>query len=362
MLKHLVYRLPTIGQIKIGHMDFSGDKPRPVRDPYIRVASQVKNREGEWYPHPVNSILKGVDGAPPAKDVELNASGEIVALPIRLKWNESRLNFHDRYEAYDVTSGKQVCASEGVGENFKRPLSMDQGDCPTCPGPEMCAFGKKYRCGLFARLHLQIDGQGDSMSSFIFRTRGFNSVTTLRSKLVYLDALTGGHVANLPLILRLRASTKQLAYGREIYYCDITLPDGVSEIDARRAALANMDEEIVSGFPRADLEKAMLDMVVGAAFSEDEEDVEQLEDWLFEDRSASAGPSVEQAAAAVITKAANALTQQSVPGAAVGLAGLRANLAKVAQTQETAPDPSASAVAESTTTSTDEQTAVDFSA
>lgn len=335
MLKHLVYRLPTIGQIKIGHMDYSGDKPRPVRDPFIRVASQVKNREGEWHPHPVNSRLKGSGDKPPAEGVELNGSGEIIALPIRLKWNESRLNFHDRYEAYDVTSGRQVCASEGVGENFKRPASMDQGDCPTCPGPDMCAYGKKHRCGLFARLYLQIDGQGDSMSSFIFRTRGFNSVTTLRSKLSYLETLTQRNVANIPLVLRLRASTKQLAYGREIFYCDITLPDGVSEIDARRAGLKNKAEEEAADYPRSELEKTMLDMVLGASFSESEEDTEQLEDWLFEDRANSTVPSAEQSAAAAITKAANLPAAQTIAGAAVGLAGLRANLAKVAaQRQE----------------------------
>lgn len=272
LLSGLAYITPTIGQIKIGHMSRESGKSAPRKDPYITVASMVKDRDGGWVPHPVNNQL--------AQDssVVRDASGNIVGLPVRLKFDNPRLLFRERLEALDPKKGRQVCVSCGVGTVAHGSFSA--GANSACPGVESCTVAAKYRCGLFGRLLVQIPGQDDSMASFIFRTRGWNSVRALRGRLAYFSALCGGHLSGLPLMLRLRAKSTPQSYGTPIFYLDLTLPHGVSEFDAIKMARAHREEELGSEYPRALIEDTMLRLLGNGDIEETEEEAAELEDWL----------------------------------------------------------------------------------
>jgi hypothetical protein len=91
-------------------------------------------------------------------------------------------------------------------------------------------------CKLYGRLNLFVEGQGDELGSFIFRTTDYSSVRTLAARLKYLEAVSGGHTRYLPLTLRLRAKSTTQSYRTPVYYVDLTLWEETNLTEAVRQA------------------------------------------------------------------------------------------------------------------------------
>jgi hypothetical protein len=81
-------------------------------------------------------------------------------------------------------------------------------------------------------LNVQIEGQGDDLGSFMFRTTGYNSIRTLAARLQYLNAVSGGRARYLPLSLKLRGKSTTQSHRTPVYYVDIVIRDGVESKEA----------------------------------------------------------------------------------------------------------------------------------
>lgn len=186
-------------------------KRLPEKDDEFTITSQVQTKDG-WIPHPVDDALR--QAAPGAK---------LRSIPVRLLFDDPDLSLRANYSLFDGKTGRPLCV--GNGETCRRSTASGIQTLP-CPEPAGCGVSDG-RCKPFGRLNVGIDGE-DELGSFIFRTTGFNSIRTLATRLRYLHAATGGHLATLPLELRLRGKSTAQSHRTPIYYVDLTIRPGMS--------------------------------------------------------------------------------------------------------------------------------------
>ena len=146
----------------------------------------------------------------------------------------------------------------------------------SCPGPERCPYGQQQGCKLYGRLNLFVEGQGDELGSFIFRTTGYNSVRTLAARLKYFEAVSGGLTRYLPLTLRLRAKSTTQSYRTPVYYVDLTLRDELTLTEAVGQARqeAMLDDE--AGLTIREMETVARALLRNGQFEEVDEEVPML--------------------------------------------------------------------------------------
>nr|WP_309265546.1 hypothetical protein [Aeromonas salmonicida] len=146
----------------------------------------------------------------------------------------------------------------------------------SCSGPERCAFAGQQGCKLYGRLNLFVEGQGDELGSFIFRTTGYNSVRTLAARLKYLEAVSGGHTRYLPLTLRLRAKSTTQSYRTPVYYVDLTLREETNLTEAVRQAQEAAQRDQEAGLAIDQMEQAARDLLRNGQFEDIDEEVPML--------------------------------------------------------------------------------------
>lgn len=264
MLKGLAITPPVLGRISIGKVVEKNGKRLPEKDDQFTITSQVQGKEG-WLLHPLNEELRQ------GKDDKLRS------IPVRLLFNEPDLNFRADYTLFDRQSGRPVCV--GNGETCKR-VTQDGMQSLPCPSPDACPLAKGNACKPYGRLNVII-GDEDPLGSFVFRTTGFNSIRTLVARLHYFQAISGNHLACLPLELRLRGKSTRQSHGTPIFYVDLTVRGGMemaealvtaSELDSRRQA---------AGFDQAALDEAARRGLGNGAFEDSEEDVGAIVEEFF---------------------------------------------------------------------------------
>ena len=128
----------------------------------------------------------------------------------------------------------------GNGETAKRVTEDGIGDV-ACASPDGCAMAKAGGCKPYGRLNVAIEGQEEELSSFVFRTTGFNSIRTLTARLQYFEAVSGGNTRYLPLQLKLRAKSTTQSHRAPVYYVDLGLRDGLRLEDAVSQAVARQE-------------------------------------------------------------------------------------------------------------------------
>ena len=258
MIKGLAITPPVIGRISIGKVVEKNGKRLPEKDDCFTLTTQVQNKDG-WLLHSLHQKL-----------LEGSGKEKIRAIPVRLLFNASDLNLRAEYNLFDRTTGRPVCV--GNGETAKGVTTEGIKEF-SCPSPDGCAIGKKGGCKPYGRLNVQVDGQGDELGSFIFRTTGFNSIRTLTARLSYFEAMSGGTTRYLPLMLKLRAKSTTQSHRAPVYYVDICLRDGVSLEDAiaqSRLAAAQQEE---AGVDITAFELAARMALANGAFEDSEDDV-----------------------------------------------------------------------------------------
>lgn len=266
MLKGFAYTTPTIGRIAIGCIEADEGERRAKRLDYFMVTSQLQVGD-DWVPHPVGVAL----------EKELPANEKLRRIPIRLQYNNIDLNFSDSYQAFE--DDRPVCVGDG---HCAKRRNGDSVTVVACPQPDSCELGRALQCKPFGKLLVQIDGQEDSLSSFVFRTRGFNSVRTLRCKLESLKAMLGERLAGTPLYLTLRAKANRRSRGVPFYYADLILRnDSVEGLQEALQGTDNPREALAKAGADFDaLEARMLALQANGVFSETSEDVGEFEDLL----------------------------------------------------------------------------------
>jgi hypothetical protein len=177
------------------------------------------------------------------------------AIPVWLPFNDLELVLRANYSMFDRRTGRALCV--GNGETCRRSTVKGVESMP-CPSPEGCSISDAGGCKPYARMHVRI-GDDDDLGTFLFRTTGFNSIRTLAARLHYLQAVSGGLLACLPLELRLRGKSTAQSFGSPIFFVDLTTREGSSlaaalayarELDASRRA-AGFDQEALDIAARA---------------------------------------------------------------------------------------------------------------
>ncbi|WP_133493424.1 hydrolase or metal-binding protein [Alcanivorax sp. 24] len=256
MIKGLSITPPVIGRISIGRIVEKDGKRRPEKDDQFTLTTQIQTRQG-WVTHPLDGQLRA--DAP---------GGKLRSLPVRLLFNDPDLNLRADYTRFDRNTGRPLCV--GDGETCRRRTEDGVQSLP-CPGPEACPLAGEGACKPYARLSVRI-GDDDDVGVFLFRTTSYNSIRTLTARLHYYHALSGGHLATLPLCLKLRGKSTRQSHGTAIYYVDLTLreeqPLDVALVEARDLA----ETLAARGFDQAALDAAARAGLANGAFeySEDE--------------------------------------------------------------------------------------------
>ena len=111
------------------------------------------------------------------------------------------------------------------------------------------------QCKPYGRLNVSI-GDSDELGSFVFRTTGFNSIRTLAARLQYFAAVSGGHLASMPLELKLRGKSTTQSHRSAIYYADLVVRSGISLNEAISQAHTIATERLAAGFDQTALDTA----------------------------------------------------------------------------------------------------------
>src|ERR1035437_4663883 len=274
MIKGLAITPPVIGRISIGKVVEKNGKRLPEKDDCFTLTTQAQNKEG-WLLHPLHQKL-----------LEGTANEKIRGIPVKPLFNASDLNLRAEYNLFDRTTGRPVCV--GNGEMAKGVTSEGIKEFP-CPSPDGCEIGKKGGCKPYGRLNVQVEGQGDELGSFIFRTTGFNSIRTLTARLSYFEAVSGGNTRYLPLVLKLRAKSTTQSHRAPVYYVDLCLRDGISLEEAVTQAKVEAAQQEEAGVNIAGLELAARLALANGAFEEGEDEVPAIVEEFYPEPEAGPG-------------------------------------------------------------------------
>lgn len=269
MIKGLAITPPVIGRISIGRLVCKNDKWLPEKDDSFTLTTQIKNK-GEWLLHPLHQKLS--EAAPNQK---------IRAIPVRMLFNDTDLNLRAEYSAFDRQTGRPLCV--GDGEKARRVSAAGGTEEQPCAGPQFCPYAREHGCKLYGRLNVQVDGQGDELGSFIFRTTGYNSVRTLAARLQYFQALSGGNTRYLPLLLKLRAKTTTLSYQTPVYYVDLTLREGAELASTIRQAKDAAGSDLEAGLGMIELEHTARQLLQNGQFEDSEEEIPLVMEEFYPD-------------------------------------------------------------------------------
>ncbi len=270
MLKGLALTPPIIGRISIGKVVEKNGKRLPEKDDEFTLTSQVQNKDG-WVPHPLNETLR-------------QANTKLRQIPVRLLFDDPDLNMRASYSLFDRKTGRPLCV--GNGETCRRSTASGIQSMP-CPTPEGCELAEKG-CKPFGRLNVRI-GDDDELSTFVFRTTGFNSIRTLSTRLRYFHAVSGGLLSTLPLELRLRGKSTTQSHRAPIYYVDLTLRSGMSMQDGIAQARADWDARKASGFDQVALDVAARQSLGEGVFEESAEDSADIVEEFFPEANPNQG-------------------------------------------------------------------------
>ena len=271
MIKGLAITPPVIGRISIGRLVCKNDKWLPEKDDSFTLTTQIKNK-GEWLLHPLHQKLS--EAAPNQK---------IRAIPVRMLFNDTDLNLRAEYSAFDRQTGRPLCV--GDGEKARRVSAAGGTEEQPCAGPQFCPYAREHGCKLYGRLNVQVDGQGDELGSFIFRTTGYNSVRTLAARLQYFQALSGGNTRYLPLLLKLRAKTTTLSYQTPVYYVDLTLREGAELATTVSQAKDAAESDLEAGLGMIELEHTARQLLQNGQFEDSEEEIPLVMEEFYPEES-----------------------------------------------------------------------------
>lgn len=282
MIKGLMITPPVIGRISIGKVVEKNGKRLPEKDDEFTITTQVQQR-GHWVLHPLDEALRhaqaqgGIKEGPQPSDQEKDSNArpgkrtlkekmgvsadaveapsparrKLRSIPVRVLFNDPDLNLRADYCMFDRTTARPICV--GNGETCKRVT--DQGfEEQACPSPDLCRFGLG-QCKPYGRLNVSIE-DGDELGSFVFRTTGFNSIRTLAARLQYFAAVSGGHLACMPLELKLRGKSTTQSHRSAIYYADLVVRAGISLNEAISQSRTMASERLAAGFDQSALDAA----------------------------------------------------------------------------------------------------------
>lgn len=273
MLKGLALTPPVVGRISIGRVVERNGKRLPEKGDEFTLTTQVQTRDG-WVLHPLDEQLRKAQ----AGGGQGSARVKLRKIPVRVLFDDPNLNLRASYCLFDRTTGRTLCV--GNGETCRRSTASGMQTLP-CQAPEGCELAERG-CKPYGRLNVRV-GEEEDLSTFVFRTTGFNSIRTLATRLAYFQAVSGGNLSALPLELRLRGKSTQKSHGTPIYYVDLTVRTGSTLVETITQAKADAQAREAAGFCQASLDAAARSGLAQGAFEESQEEALPVVEEFFPD-------------------------------------------------------------------------------
>lgn len=198
------------------------------------------------------------------------------SIPVRLLFNDPDLNLRANYTLFDRATARPICVGDGQSCKRVTPIGVQS---LSCEGPDICALGTEGGCKPFGRFNVRIEhpeNHSDVFSTFVLRTTGINTLRTLLARMQYLNAISGGLLAYLPLELRLRGKSTAQSHRTPIYYVDLCVRHGISLLEAIAHAQATMLDLQQAGLDQARLEDAAREGYALGLFEELAEDAGEV--------------------------------------------------------------------------------------
>ena len=227
MIQGLTPGLKEVGKIKIGKKGAmkkskkGNDFRPPEKFDHFEVVTLYKDVEsGDFIPDP--SIMEAIGDN--AKELE-----------ITLLYDDPTLNFFTQYNQYK--GGKRMCSGDGV-----TAIQAD-GTKIKC-NPDTCTIFKAKKCKPNGILSVILKDAPQLGGVYKFRTTSFNSIRSLLSSMFFIQSLTGGRLANIPLkmtIAPMSVNPVGSPTAQTIYVVNLIYPGTVD--DLRKETLQLMTEQ-----------------------------------------------------------------------------------------------------------------------
>ena len=182
MIKDILPGLAEIGGINIGgkgeeKKSRSGDKTYrlPVKFNHFEVITKQKDEHGIFIPDATIMEIIGDD----AKELDIS-----------LLYNDPTLNFFTQYNQYK--GGKCMCSGDGV-------VAIQADGTKIKCNPDTCTTFKTKHCKPNGILSVILKDAPSLGGVYKFRTTSYNSIRSILSSMFFLQSLTGGILANIPL-------------------------------------------------------------------------------------------------------------------------------------------------------------------
>ena len=216
--------LPERGHIKIGkkgekrESKSGGAWQPPQKLDHFIITTMVRGTDGNFEPD--TDLMKQIASASKSDWTRLTR------IPVRLLYNDIGLNFATRYAAYEKP-GRAFCSGNGdKAQELQKDGSYSERECPcdrVAKGFNPSAGNPK--CKPNGILTVEIAGAKSIGGVWKFRTTSWNTIKAILGQLAYYQALTGGELSGLPLVMTV--GPKQVAVEEKqqtIYMVDVVYP------------------------------------------------------------------------------------------------------------------------------------------
>ena len=242
MIKNLPRQLNEAGKIKIGKkgamvVSAKGTEFRPPKKlDHFQLVTTEKNEDGDYIVDVAlqNKIKEDGSGI-------IDGNGCLVGLPIRLLYNDTELNFPNRYVSY--MSGKLSC--HGDGEVSKKRLDNFEKDHPCPCGRLDPGYDGKDKCKPTGTLTCIIDGARLFGQAHKFRTTSMNTIKGILGGIELIKTATNGKIAGLPLMLTMNAkqTTTPSGISTTIYIVSICYRGSMSDLRTEVLQLMSTEKQ-----------------------------------------------------------------------------------------------------------------------
>lgn len=250
----MAYVPVPLGAIRIGHtINLPGGEVQLVRDDEFKVTQPLREADGTWLLDPLDAALRqGGDAQGDSPTYR-----KLREIPIRIHVNDPSLVVRARLEAFDLTTRRTVCASNGNGQ-AKRWSGVTGTVDVACVGCDRCPFANSgaAECKFFGRIAVQIEGQEGELGTYVMRTSSYNTLRTFEAKLWQFWSVLGKNLRGVPFVMKLRAAQSELSNWMTFYFVDLEL-NKVSLSDAAVKAREQAEIDQQSGFDIVALQEAM---------------------------------------------------------------------------------------------------------
>ena len=226
-------QLPQLGDIRIGEQgkQFKGKDGKvhylPKKTDSFRVYRPERDEQGRRILF--TEIMKELGDRP-------------TEIPFMFLFNKPELNliqYHGRYKG-------RKCACRGDGKIATRLIPtkdgagkmFEAGTTRPCPCKKFDPEDSKAECGIHTVMSVILPFHEFTGGVFVFRSKGLKTAQNLKSNMAFIRAATDGHIAGLPLVMKITPFTTQWGLAYAVYFGYPGTKDALKEVAISRAIKA----------------------------------------------------------------------------------------------------------------------------